>query len=81
MKYFLTILLLTVLFGLGLGFYIKSDDEVSGNFIIGASIAVGFFVLMPLFIYHRWKGKNIKDYMLTKENIEKMQKYQKDNKV
>jgi hypothetical protein len=36
---------------------------------------------MPVFIYHRWKNKNVKDYMLTKENIEKMQDFQKDKKI
>jgi hypothetical protein len=36
---------------------------------------------MPLFIYHRWKNRSVKDYMLTKENIKKMQDYQKDKKI
>jgi len=36
----------------------------------------GFFVLMPLFIYHRWKDRNVQDYMLNKENIMKMHEYQ-----
>ena len=81
MKYFLTILLFTVLISLFAGFYIKSENEDTGHFIIGLSIVVGFFVLMPLFIYHRWKDKSVKDYMLTKENIEKMQTFQKDNKI
>ncbi len=81
MKNFLTILFILVVFGLGAGFYIKSDDVVLGNRVIGLSLVAGFFVLMPLFIYHRWKNKDIKKYMLNKENIEKMQEYQKDKKI
>lgn len=81
MKYFLTILFISVLIALGIGFYIKPGDEATGNLIIGLTLMAGFFVLMPLFIYHRWKNRSVKDYMLTKENIEKMQDYQKDKKV
>lgn len=81
MKYFLTILFISVLIALGIGFYIKPEDEATGNLIIGLTLMVGFFVLMPLFIYHRWKDRSVKDYMLTKENIEKMQDYQKDKKI
>jgi len=81
MKYFLTLLLLAVISGLCAGFYIKSENEETGQLIIGTSIMVGIFILMPIFIYHRWKDRSVKDYMLTKENIEKMQNYQKDKKV
>lgn len=80
MKYFLTVLFISILISLGIGFYLKPEDEATGNLIIGLTLIAGFFVLMPLFIYHRWKDKNVKDYMLTKENIEKMQEYQKDKK-
>ncbi len=80
MKYFIALLFIAVLFSIGIGFYLKPSDEATGNLIIGLSLMVGFFVLMPVFIYHRWKNKNVKDYMLTKENIEKMQDFQKDKK-
>jgi hypothetical protein len=80
MKYFLTVLFISVLIALGIGFYIKTSDEATGNLIIGLSLMAGFFVLMPLFIYHRWKDRNVKDYMLNKENIEKMVDFQKDKK-
>jgi hypothetical protein len=81
MKYFLRILLIIVIAGISTGFYVKSSDEKSGHLIIGTSIVVGFFILMPVFIYHRWKDKSVKDYMLTKESIEKMRDFQRDNKV
>jgi hypothetical protein len=27
---------------------------------------------MPLFLVHRWKGKKLKDYTLSEENLKKM---------
>lgn len=81
MKYFLIVLFFVVAISLGIGFYIKADDEATGKLIIGLSLMVGFFVLMPSFIYHRWKDKDVKDYMLNKENIMKMHEYQKKKKL
>ncbi|NNE33583.1 MAG: hypothetical protein HKN40_14595 [Winogradskyella sp.] len=40
-----------------------------------------FLIVFPLFSYYRWKGKNVKDYMLTKENLDKMKENQKKNKI
>ena len=81
MRYFLTVLLIVVIAGLCMGFIVKSENVATGQLIIGVSIVVGFFILMPLFIYHRWKNKSVKDYMLTKENIRKMRDYQKDKNI
>ncbi len=81
MKYFLQLLLLIIIAGFVYGFYIKSENPESGHFFIGLSVAVLFFVLMPLFIYHRWKNKDVKNYMLTKENIEKMRDYNQGKKL
>lgn len=78
MKYFLIILIVGIASGLGWGHYIKPEDPETGNLIIGLSIAGLFFVFMPIFIYHRWKNKDVKDYMLTKENIEKMKEYSEE---
>ena len=76
MKYFLIILFYLVLITLGIGFYLKTDDQATGDLLIGLSLMAGFFVLMPSFIYHRWKDRSVKDYMLNKENIMKMHDYQ-----
>ena len=81
MKYIISILFITVLISLGVGFYSKTEDAAMGNLIIGLSLMVGFFILMPLFIYHRWKNKSVSEYMLTKENIKKMKDYQKDKNI
>lgn len=50
-------------------------NEITGHKYIGLGVVLGFFIVMPLFIYHRWKDRKVADYMLTKEAIEKMQAY------
>mgnify|MGYP003115074378 CR=1 FL=1 len=48
--------------------------------LIGFGVLGLFFVAFPLFAYHRWKDKDIKDYMLTQENLDKMKATQKRRK-
>jgi len=56
------------------GFVIK--PEPLAEKMIGFGVAGLFLFVIPLFTYYRWKGRKVKDYMLTKENIEKMRDYQ-----
>lgn len=81
MKYILTLLFLIALSFVLYGYYIGEDDLVVKDRFIGLGIVVFFFVWMPIFIYHRWKNKKVKDYMLNKENIEKMRDYSKKKKL
>lgn len=46
--------------------------------LIGFGVAGLFVIVFPLFSYYRWKGKNLKDYMLTKENLDKMRKHKNE---
>lgn len=48
--------------------------------LIGFGVLGLFFVVFPLFSYYRWKGKNIKDYMLTQENLDKMKAKERTRK-
>jgi len=58
----------------------QSKSLPQGEKIIGISVLLFTFVLLPLFLYYRFRNKNLKDYMLTKENIDKMiEKYKKSN--
>lgn len=45
--------------------------------LIGFGVVGLFFVVFPLFSYYRWKDKDVKDYMLTKENLDKMRENQR----
>jgi hypothetical protein len=40
--------------------------------LIGGGIVGLFFIVFPLFSYYRWKDRDVKDYLLTKENLDKM---------
>ncbi len=51
----------------------RLEEEPLANKFIGGGTAVLFLVAMPLFLYKEGKGKKINDYMLTEENIRKMQ--------
>jgi len=60
---------------LAYGFFILEENPATGHKCIGSAMGLGMFVLMPTFIYHRWKGRSVKDYMLTEDNIRKMQAF------
>ncbi|MBT8269970.1 MAG: hypothetical protein KJN59_12175 [Bacteroidia bacterium] len=54
-------------------------DETYSQKLIGFGVAGLFIVVFPLFTYYRWKDRSVKDYMLTKENLDKMRDF-RDNK-
>lgn len=76
----LIILILIASFGAIIyGFTLKDTSEFIANRFIGFGTAGLFLVAMPLFLYKESKkGKQMKDYMLTKENIEKMNKKEQE---
>lgn len=73
MKLLLRFLFICFLLGLAVGLYYKNViDPKLGDKIIGFSVVWGTFIFLPLFLYHRWNGKKLKDYTLTEENLKKM---------
>ena len=62
MKLLLKILLIIDLSILSTGIYLKSTQAPKGDFIMGIGVLVLAFVLMPLFVYHRYKGKDLAKY-------------------
>lgn len=66
MKYLLISILVLVLTALTYGFYIKSNGEGTDEIVIGLSVLAIAFVFMPLFIYHRYKNKNMQDFTFEK---------------
>lgn len=77
MKYLYTILAIAAFTSIFLGFIL---DVPYSEKLIGFGVAGLFLVVFPLFSYHHWKGKDPKDYMLTKENLDKMRDNQKEGK-
>ncbi|WP_412987780.1 hypothetical protein [Pontimicrobium sp. IMCC45349] len=72
MKYIIWILFIASLGSILSGYFF--DLEYSQK-LIGFGVAGLFLLVFPLFSYYRWKGKDVKDYMLTKENLDKMREF------
>jgi len=44
------------------GYYINNAASGTGEKFIGSGVLIFAFVLMPLFIYHRYKDKDLRNY-------------------
>ena len=60
----------------GLSLDLEYSQKLVGYGVVGL-----FLIVFPLFSYYRWKDKDVKDYMLTKENLDKMRENQRDKKI
>tara|TARA_A100001011_G_C13871575_1_gene659196 strand:+ start:259 stop:516 length:258 start_codon:yes stop_codon:yes gene_type:complete len=72
MKWVLRVLFVLVLINIIVGYVIRQENLLLGEKWIGFSVAIAFFVFMPLFLAHRWKGKRLQDYTLSNENLKKI---------
>ncbi|SHI56282.1 hypothetical protein [Pseudozobellia thermophila] len=72
MKYLILFIVAASFASIVYGFSIQGEDPPLANKCIGFGTVGIFLVAMPLFLIHYSKGKKIKDYMLTEENIKKM---------
>jgi hypothetical protein len=73
MKYLITVI---VLISIGLiiyGFNLEEAHTDTANKFIGSGTLGLFLLAMPLFLINESKGKKFNDYMLTDENVRKMQ--------
>lgn len=66
MKFVILFILILFLGMLSTGFYLKNSGDANGDIIIGIGVLIVAFILMPLFIYHRYKNKNLKDFTFDK---------------
>lgn len=66
MKYVIIFILILTLGMLGTGFYLKNSGDANGEIVIGLGVLLVAFILMPLFIYHRYKNKNMADFTFDK---------------
>ena len=72
-KHIILIITLLSLSSIIYGFSLSEEQALSAQKYIGLGTVGLFLVAMPLFLYKESKGKNMKDYMLNKDNIKKMQ--------
>ncbi|MCX7551579.1 hypothetical protein [Xanthomarina sp. F2636L] len=54
------------------GYFLEADNSEK---LIGLGVVGLFIFVFPLFSYYRWKDRNLKDYMINKENLDKMREY------
>jgi len=78
MKYIILIFFLASFGSILSGYFIETPYTQK---LIGFGVLGLFFIVFPLFSYYRWKDKDVKDYMLTKENLDKMRETQKEKKL
>lgn len=80
MKKVVFVLFILVLAGLITGYYLINfgDDIILGKKFVGYSILVGIFIVMPIFLYFRFKDKDFRKMTWTKENIERWKKNMKE---
>ncbi|SFW39144.1 hypothetical protein SAMN02927921_01469 [Sinomicrobium oceani] len=68
MKLLIRILFFIILAALGTGyFFIWKSDPALGHRIIGFAVLALTFVLMPLFLIHRYKGRSIREFRLFQD--------------
>jgi hypothetical protein len=72
-KYLIIAVVLSSFASIVYGFAIMENNGLLANKCIGFGTVGLFLVAMPLFLIKESKGKKVKDYMLTEENIRKMQ--------
>ena len=72
MKYLILLITLASLAAIAYGFFTQEDQPTNAHRFIGFGTVGLFLVAMPLFLITYSRGKKVKDYMLTEENIRKM---------
>jgi hypothetical protein len=65
MKYLVRILFLIVVGFVAFGYFHKNNGNTEGDKWVGIGVLILAFVLMPVFIYHRYRNKKLKDFELN----------------
>ena len=73
MKIYLRIFFSLITISLSYGLYHKSFiDFTLGDRVIGFTVIIAAFMYLPMFLYYHWKGKKLKDYVLSEKNLKKI---------
>lgn len=73
MRYFIVLIVIASFGAIIYGFNLDASQEALSHKYIGSGTVGLFLVAMPLFLYKESKSRDFKDYMLTDENVRKMQ--------
>ena len=80
LRYLVLLIVLASLGSIIYGFTLLEDNPVTANKCIGFGVVGLFLLAMPLFLILESRGKKMKDYMLTDENVRKMRQRREQNK-
>jgi len=62
MKAVLTSILVIVIGFVAYGYYVNGENLGEGEKYIGIGVLILAFILLPLFVFHRYKNKDLKNY-------------------
>lgn len=79
-RYLLLLIVLGSLGSIAYGFLQMEQAPVLANRCIGFGVVGLFLLAMPIFLVTESRGKKMRDYMLTDENIRKMRERREENK-
>lgn len=71
MKTILKILFVIFLLWMIVGAYLLNTEHPKGKVVMGLGVLYMAFVLMPIFIYHRYKDGKYKKYIINTDNNKK----------
>ncbi len=77
MKYIIWFFFIASVTSMILGYFL---EVAYSQKLIGFGVLGLFIVVIPLFSYYRWKDRDPKEYMLTKENLDKMREREGDKR-
>ena len=78
-KYVIIFITLASLASIVYGFITQEEEPIAAQKFIGFGTVGLFLIAMPIFLITASRGKKVKDYMLTDENIRKMRGSEKKN--
>ena len=68
MKIFIYVIFISSITLILLGYL---TDGINTEKFIGGGTVLLFFIVIPLFLYYRWKNKSFNDFILKNDNIKK----------
>jgi len=69
MKIVLKILFIVFLVWMCVGFYLLENNHEKAKIVMGLGIFFLTFLLMPIFIYHRYKNGRYKKYIINDDKL------------
>ncbi|WOC39320.1 hypothetical protein [Polaribacter sp. HL-MS24] len=69
MKYLLKIMFIIFVVWIAIGIYLIQMEHPKAHIVMGLGIFYFSFLLMPIFIYHRYKDGKYKKYILNDQKL------------